>query len=204
MHLYKMFYSLLHSRSVVEHDTRITINMCRYSYNRRSSKFFQKLNLMLVVKICSKCADKHKQNVELICRRHIEQSIILILIHRSQLIGIDPIYISAWKNNEVGVALLCAYHCALCNRIVKIIFKVAHQKSYFYTSAFSSIIHHLMILRTNQPCCFRRSKAASHKARLWALPYLFILISFLQSTTESVPFGLPSHQPSPVRNITSN
>ena len=89
-------------------------------------------------------------------------------------------------------------------RIVKIIFKVAHQKSYFYTSAFSSIIHHLMILRTNQPCCFRRSKAASHKARLWALPYSFILIFFLQSTTESVPFGLPSHQPSPVRNITSN
>ena len=98
--------------------------MCRYSYNRRSSKFFQKLSLMLVVKICSKCADKHKQNVELICRRHIEQSIILILIHRSQLVGIDPIYISAWKNNEVGVALLCAYHCALCNRIVKIIFKL--------------------------------------------------------------------------------
>ena len=61
---------------------------------------------MLVVKICSQCADKHKQNIELICRCHIEQSIILILIYRSQLVGIDPIYISAWKNNEVAKQLL--------------------------------------------------------------------------------------------------
>lgn len=158
---------------------------------------------MLVVKICSKCADKHKQNVELICRRHIEQSIILILIHRSQLVGIDPIYISAWKitrsASHCSAPIIAPSATASSKSSSRWLTKVL-----FYTSAFSSIIHHLMILRTNQPCCFRRSKAASHKARLWALPYSFILISFLQSTTESVPFGLPSHQPSPVRNITSN